>query len=117
MPPMAPTARHLAQGPHAARCRERFFLLRSGYHGSGAPRRHSRPWDRRWGGVRGFQASPPPDLSCPRQGILILHVGLRDLSIAHEQRQVVEAKPPGKVPLTEATHRLRQGVSTEVAMM
>src|SRR5215831_95872 len=73
-------------------------------------------WGKTRRGVRRLPC-PLPRLRCPRQGVLILHVVLRVLAIAHEQRQVVQTQPPGAIPVTQEAHRLRQGVRTEVAMM
>jgi hypothetical protein len=70
-----------------------------------------------WPGPASPPLCPLPPLLGPRQGVLRLHAVLRGLAIAHEQRQVVQAQPPEAVPVTEAAHRLRQDIRTEVPMM
>src|SRR4029450_1468291 len=117
MPLRTPTARHPAPSPHVTLYTERFFLPRSGYPRGGAPRHHGQPGAGHVARSRASPVMPPPPLPCPRQGVLRLHMVLRGLAIAHEQRQVVQAQPPDAVPVTEAAHRLRQDIRTKVPMM
>src|SRR5262252_1694586 len=84
---------------------------------SGAPLHHGQPRAGRVARSGVSPALPLPPLLGPRQGVLRLHVVLRGLAIAHEQRQVVQAQPPEAVPVPEAADRLRQDIRTEVPMM